>query len=883
MARPWRLPATDFGSDEAQRKIEVLESQLEGSLEGSLVVWVDGSIVSFNQRFVEMWSLPSDALETGSDQDITQAIFDQLVDPKGFEERVLELYRHPGRTPRDELLLKDGRVFEAYGTPLKDDGGRYHGWAWFFRDVSDRKRTEQRLAAQYDVVKVLAEAATLDEAAPRLLKAIAEGFGWACGTLWRIDEDTELLRCIHVYTRPGSDTQSFVEVSMALPIPRGGGLPGVVWESGEAEWIENVDESETMVRSSAARQAGLHAAILFPVHVGDSVAGVLEFYSPEIREPDHELLRMMEAIGGQIGQFVQREAVQEEVRASEARKSAILEAALDCIVTMDHTGRVVEFNPKAEEVFGYERADAVGREMAELIIPPSLRDAHRKGLAHYLATGEGPVVGNRIEITGMRADGTEFPVELAITRVDLPGPPLFTGYLRDITGRKSREEERHVLLAREQEARAAAEIAQERLAFLALASAQMSSSLDYRETLQSLVDLVVPRMADWCFVDVLQEDDSHVRVALSYADPSQAALAQELRQPSPAGERVGVQAVLEGGRSILVDHYTDEVFAELGVTEERRDLLRRMGPSSHMILPLQARGRILGALVLVSTQPDRVYGQGDLHLAEELARRAAIAIDNARLFQERTHVARTLQKSLLPPNLPDIPGVDLAARYEPAGEANEVGGDFFDVFRWGRRRWAIVIGDVSGKGADAAAVTGLARHTLRAAALAQRSPSAILGVLNEALLADGAGGATKEMFSTVVFATLENTDDGVCLTAASGGHPAPLVLRRDGELEELAVPGTLIGILPDVELTDQFTYLEPGDIVVFYTDGVTDIPGLADARQSLLVETFLRAAASSTDPRAVADEIVRAAVEVQNGVPRDDIALIVLRVSDSPT
>lgn len=875
MARPWRLPAADVASDEAQRKIEVLESQLEASLEGSLVVWMDGSIVSFNHRFVEMWSLPPDALEARSDQDITQTIFDQLVDPKGFEKRVLDLYRDPDRTPPDELRLKDGRVFEAYGTPLEDESGRYHGWAWFFRDVTDRKRTEMRLSAQYEVVKVLASAGSLAEAAPRLLKAIAEGFGWVCGTLWRVDEDAELLRCVDVHAQPGTDTESFVDVSRALLVPKGGGLPGFVWESGKAEWITNVDENPAFVRSSAARQAGLHAALLFPVHCGETLTGVLEFFSPYIREPDHELLGMMEAIGGQIGQFVERESAQEEVRASEARKSSILEAALDCIVSMDHNGCLVEFNPMAEKVFGYERADVLGKEMAELIIPPHLRDQHRQGLARYLETGEGPVIGSRIEITGMRSDGTTFPVELAITRVHAPGTPLFTGYLRDITDRLQAESERKELLAREQEARAIAEAAQQRLAFLAVASAQMSSSLDYRETLQNLVDLAVPRMADWCFVDVLQEDDSHVRVALSYADPEQADLAAELQQPSPSGERVGVQAVLKGGRSILVDHYTDEVFDELGVTEERRGLLRRMAPSSHMIVPLRARGRVLGALVLLSTRPERVYGQDDLHLVEELARRAAIAIDNARLFQERTHVARTLQRSLLPPSLPEIPGVDLAARYEPAGEANEVGGDFFDVFRWGRRRWAIVIGDVSGKGADAAAVTGLARHTLRAAALAQRSPSAILGVLNEALLADG----PKEKFSTVVFATLENTDDGVCLTAASGGHPPPLVLRRDGKVEELAVPGTLIGVFKDVELTDQFTYLEPGDMVVFYTDGVTDIPGLEDENQSLLLETFL-GAAPSADPRAIADAIVSAAVDVQDGAPHDDIALIVLRVRE---
>ena len=627
MARPWRLPAADVASDEAQRKIEVLESQLEASLEGSLVVWMDGSIVSFNRRFVEMWSLPPSALETESDQDITQAIFAQLVDPKAFEERVLHLYRNPGRTPRYELELKDGRVFEAYGTPLVGSPDRSYGWAWFFGDVSDRKRTERRLEAQYSVVKVLAEAATLDEAAPRLLEAVALGFNWTCGTLWRVDESVDMLRCIDVYSAPGTDTQSFVDVTRALLVPLGGGMPGVIWESGEATWIPDVLDHPEFVRASAARQAGLHAAILFPVNCGDAVTGVLEFYSPDIREPDHELLGLMEAIGGQIGQFIQREAVQDEVRASEGRKAAILEAALDCIVLMDHNGRVVEFNPMAEQVFGYSRDDVVGKEMAEVIIPPALRDRHREGLARYLETGEGPVVGNRIEITAIRSDGTEFPVELAITRVDVPGAPLFTGYLRDITKRKGNEEERQKLLAAEQEARAAAEAAQERLAFLATASAQMSSSLDYRRTLQNLVDIAVPRMADWCFVDVLQDDDTHVRIALSYADEADAEIAKELQQPSPAGERIGVAHVLKGGHSVLVDHYTDDVLADIGVAEERRGLLRKIQPTSHMIVPLKARGRILGALVLVATRSGKLYTSDDLYIAEELASRAAVAIE----------------------------------------------------------------------------------------------------------------------------------------------------------------------------------------------------------------------------------------------------------------
>jgi PAS domain S-box-containing protein len=149
----------------------------------------------------------------------------------------------------------------------------------------------------------------------------------------------------------------------------------------------------------------------------------------------------MSTLGDQIGQAVERRRDAEALRAKEARHRAMLDAALDCVVTMDHEGRVVDFNPAAERTFGYRAGDAVGREMAALIIPPELREPHRRGLARYLATEDAVLLDRRLEITGMRADGTTFPVELTITRIDVPGPPTFTGYLRDITERKAAEAE----------------------------------------------------------------------------------------------------------------------------------------------------------------------------------------------------------------------------------------------------------------------------------------------------------------------------------------------------------------------------------------------------------------------------------------------------------
>jgi PAS domain S-box-containing protein len=201
-------------------------------------------------------------------------------------------------------------------------------------------------------------------------------------------------------------------------------------------------------RADAARAAGLHSAFCFPILADDGIAGAMEFFTPEPRMPDENLLATMASVGRQIGHFIDRARANAAVRESEARTRAILEAALDCVVTMDEHGCVVEFNPAAERVFGYVREDVLGREMADLIVPPHLRELHRRGIRRYLDTGNAVVLNRRIEITGMRSDGVEFPVELAITRIPVPGAPMFTGYLRDITERKRSEQELRASRAR---------------------------------------------------------------------------------------------------------------------------------------------------------------------------------------------------------------------------------------------------------------------------------------------------------------------------------------------------------------------------------------------------------------------------------------------------
>ena len=220
--------------------------------------------------------------------------------------------------------------------------------------------------------------------------------------------------------------------------------------------------------------------------------------------------------------------------------------------------------------------------------------------------------------------------------------------------------------------------------------------------------------------------------------------------------------------------------------EEHLRIVRELGIQSYLSVPLIARGRTLGVLSLVSTTPDIRYGESDVRLAEEIARRAAVRIDNARLYEERDHTAKVLQRSLLPPRLPSIPHVDLAARYLPVGEGNEVGGDFYDVFDCGDGNWAAAVGDVCGKGPEAAAVMGLARHTLRAVARFEHKPSALLRELNRALLEQ----SVEERFCTVCHLRLHPSRDDLRITLCCAGHPLPLLLRRDGRVSSVENRGS---------------------------------------------------------------------------------------------
>jgi phosphoserine phosphatase RsbU/P len=464
------------------------------------------------------------------------------------------------RTWQGEFAVrrKDGAIVTALvvNSPLHDRG-RLVGVASMGLDLTARRRAENRLRTQYEIARTLGEAHSIEEASPKLLRTACEALGWDMGALWGLDIERSVLRCLATWRAPHSNAAAFEELSARTTFRNGTGLPGRVWAAGAPAWIPDVTEDPDFPRAGVAAADGLHVGFGVPIRRGRDVLGVIEFFAAESREPDGEMLDMMNATGAQIGQFIERTETERELRAS------------------------------------------------------------RAGLAQ---------------------------------------------------------------------------------------------------------------------------------------------------------------------------------------------------------------------------------------------------------------LAETLQRSLLPPHLPDIAGFEIAAHYEAARDGSEVGGDFYDVFESSRNDWSIVIGDVCGKGPEAAALAALVRYTTRAAAIQTRRPRLVLNLVNEVVLRQ-----SEEQFCTAAYVRLRPEGAGARLSISCAGHPPPLLLRAEGDVESLPCRGRVLGPFPDLASVDRIVQLDPGDALLLYTDGVTDARN-ADGffGEERLRDTLISCAGSSADD--IVTTLDRALNEFHGGKPRDDIAFVVLRI-----
>ncbi|MEU1376634.1 SpoIIE family protein phosphatase [Streptomyces triculaminicus] len=424
------------------------------------------------------------------------------------------------------------------------------------------------------------------------------------------------------------------------------------------------------------------------------------------------------------------------------------------------------------------------------------------------------------------------------------------------------------------------------LSFLVEASDLLAGTLDRDQTLALMAQMTVPTLAAWCAVYTIADQSSEPELSyVLHEDEDRIdglkALLVKVAPPEPVptpGARVWT-APTEAAHSAALR----TSLRSLGLADTTGNMpapgtslatAAAVGGET-VVLPLVARNRVIGMLTLGKPTDDH-FRQEILELAEDLSRRAALALDNARLYSERTAISQSLQRSLLPPELPDVPGVEVEVIYRAAGEGNEVGGDFYDIFPIRDGAYGFAIGDVCGTGPEAAAVTGLARHALRLLAREGFGGPAVLQRLNAAILDEGA----RSRFLTLLYGELWPQPDGsALLKVVCAGHPLPLRLRQDGTVEPAADPQPLLGVMEDLELYEQTVTLDPGDVLLCVTDGVTERregtrmlgdDGLTDV---LTTCTGLTAG-------AVAARILRAVERFAAEPASDDMAILAMRVPE---
>jgi PAS domain S-box-containing protein len=551
-----------------------------------------------------------------------------------------------------------------------------------------------------------------------------------------------------------------------------------------------------------------------------------------------------------------------QLAAAEHQLTSALGALGEAVTITDHGGRMLYVNPAAVELLRAESAAALlGAEPGEVMGRFAVYDEHGA------------------------------PVELA----DLPGGRLLSGapaapplLVRNIV--RASGEERWLLnkatLMPDGGAGAARVVnviedltdikrAELRQRLLSEAGRELATSLDYERTLQRVAEVVVPDLADWCSVTVPGADGRIDAVAVAHTDPGRVETAHALnaRHPNHVDDETDLAAVVRGDRGTVAVEVPAGAIEAFAVDAEHARMLQEIGFGTILIVPLEAGGRRLGAMVLVRSDPLRRFGADDVSLAEGLARRSANAILNARLYRDHAGLAATLQRGMLPPPLPPLGPWSASALYHPAGEIGEVGGDFFDAFDAGSG-WMVAIGDVTGHGPEAATLTAQARYTLRTAGQLTGDPAAALVQLNRSLREHG-----HFSLCTAACVMLPAPGPEPAVAVASAGHPLPLLLR-DGSVRPIGATGPLAGAFEaDCAWPVETVGVRRGDVILLYTDGVADALGhRAGLGEERLQALLLKAPATADGVIAHLEAALAAEPEERR---RDDTAALALQLREA--
>ena len=529
------------------------------------------------------------------------------------------------------------------------------------------------------------------------------------------------------------------------------------------------------------------------------------------------------------------------------------------VIVTDPGGVVLRWNREAERIYGWTKEEALGHTLQDLAIASEdmrfAQNVMRKVSGGGTWEGDFPV---------RHRDGSARTVHARIVPFYEAADELvaMVGFSTDVTEERRREAEqqRH----------------QQELEYLTQASAILDSSLELPVTLQQLAELAVPFIGDACIVDVRREDGTIERFALAATDEDlREGFARLNRHPiDPEGDHPIARA-MRSGEPQVPEQIEKEDRARWATDPEHLEDLRRFPGRLGMVVPITAGDRLLGTLSIALAAGRRDFGATDAALVTELARRASTALENARLYAESTYIAETLQQSLLPASLPSVEGFDIAAIYRPAVGGTEVGGDFYDVFETCCGGWGVVIADVCGKGVEAATVTALARYTLRAAALHHEAGAEMLATVNDALLKNFQGA----QFCTAALGVVESGKRSARLAITLGGHPSPLVLRADGQVDAVGVAGSLLGVLPTPDLCEARTSLEPGDTLLLYTDGATE----TKTKRGRLGADGLKRILGRCAGLSAMELVTRVENEIalrREGQEGDDLALLAMRFAN---
>jgi PAS domain S-box-containing protein len=550
------------------------------------------------------------------------------------------------------------------------------------------------------------------------------------------------------------------------------------------------------------------------------------------------------------------EALASDLDATQARLDGILGSLGEAVTVHDERGKTVYANEAAARLLGCANVAEV------------LSAAPGELAAHFTITQE---------------DGSPVLLE------DLPGrrlmkgedaPSLLTRSIRRDTGEAFWLLTKATLTKEASGARLAINIIEDvtdakdaelRQRFLAEAGQLLASSLDYEQTLERVARMIVPRLADWCGIDMVDEQGEIVQVAVAHADPEKVEMAHELRRryPPDMNATTGLPAIIRGGDAELYAEIPEQLIVDAARDEEHLRIIREVGMRSAMAVPMRLGTETLGAITFVSSESGRVFDEDDVAFAQDLALRAATAVQNARLYEAQERVAHTLQASLLPERLPELPGWEIHAAYQAGERGADVGGDFYDILPVAGGH-LVVLGDVTGKGIEAAALTSLVRHSARMAARFDPSPARVLALVNQVLREQ-----SRLSLVTTVCARVETDGERAQLTIGSAGHPLPL-LRRPGEPPQpLGDHGVLLGVEGDEDWTETTITLGVGDTVLFYTDGVTETPG--DATRYGEVRLYEAMERAGDGPAELLAEIERSLRDFQAGATLDDRAMVALR------